>query len=178
MNKKKVDLLIKKGIRNKDFVNELNKKMSKQEFCNLMNDKKYCKKIILNLLYKMSDNDMWQKRAEMFMSILIDSLFVLTKKLKLSMTVPLISHNLNLDSIIMISEHLNKQSLSENFIEEYLNKLPNYNNGLPNYKAYECHGFVTMQFTEILKYIKLVMNLPDCENYTQKIIIIDKINNF
>lgn len=97
------------------------------------------------------DNAMWKGRAESMMRALLTALVDLRDCGEITLGSGALSDYLPLDKLATLKEHPRVKELGRTEIKRYLDALPGYNAGQQGKaEADKQHGFLTMQFTEIL----------------------------
>ncbi len=97
------------------------------------------------------DNAMWKGRAESMMRALLTALVDLRDCGEITLGPGSLADYLPLDKLASLKEHPRVKDLGRQEIKRYLDALPGYNAGQQGKaEADKQHGFLTMQFTEIL----------------------------
>lgn len=181
--KKTINNLIKSKnkIGGRELVIYLNKRINKDEFLFLLNDKSYCKKIIslYTVINSYNCNNIWQNRATTFMNYYINDLFNLPKYLLEKNIFELIRANLSLKNIEEIINYFENRGYKSN-LRKYINQLLHYKNKNHYSTICEYHEYIVMQHTEYLNEIEKFYNLNSINKLTniKKLILYDKINSF
>ena len=179
VTKKRFEILKKRDTCYSEKIKEITKRFKKEDIETLLNDKETCKMLLMWQLDSGGSDGMWKGRAAVYISALIDSLFVLKNEINLEITPNRILSSTSLNNSITLL-NLMKNKKDQSPLNQYLNNLPGFvlNNNEQPATTCEQHAYITMQFTYFLnnleehyKFSDKVINL---ENYR----MVENLKNF
>ena len=176
--KRKMDLILKSKTTPSNFVYEIKKRIKKEEFEILINDKDYCFLILKGFITNPNESSIWFSRAYSFINCLVSVIFSLQNE-NIKITLPFIKNYMTLDNLYTLFKN-DIKSLDKLILYNYLNSIPSFdfNDKIPQ-NSYEMHNFVMMQFSEHIGSLSYFYEFKDDDIFDiEQIILIDKIDSF
>ncbi|EGR3229858.1 TraM recognition domain-containing protein [Vibrio parahaemolyticus] len=111
--------------------------------------------LVVGLMRDGGGDDMWKGRASSMLGTLLKALTAMRNSGEINLDIDTIRDHMPLDRIVQLSMREDFKPSVLNSIQKYLQDLPGYKEqdalmGTIEQKAYEQHGYLTMQLTEIM----------------------------
>jgi len=144
MPKDHIDLLIENKISGNGFVKNITSHLSHYEILNILNDKEYCLKFLIQSLDATNKNATWKELAKVFIEQIVEDLFkIYSQNLKIS--IDFIFNLFALTSQITLYDYLHKIDI--NHKNEYLENLLNSDFKEPfNSLSVQRNHYISIQF--------------------------------